>query len=440
MRRAVLLLVVTGLILATAGCGGRSNSTSGSSTQSVNVSSTLKAPVEEYFNQYFDAQKTLHYDEINSSVMAKTESTQLFETFRKTVVEQDQLLNSGIKWYEYKIDYRKCVVKGEEAQLELVLDLDFQYKNVPDDIKSGLYGIKYNITLKNNGTGWSITAIDSDLQEFQAFKTQVQEEITQSGLAQTEAVKKIYNDVRNDLQMISSNSLYLKGASASGIESTDVTAPTANQNTNPTMKSVYVSAKQYTYNPEAAVKYALEYAQKDKNERIFYTISTDCTNFVSQCIWAGYIGYTDEATAITKMNNKLGMVYTEWHAGSGGGAHHWENVNKLWSYLADSTKQLGPMGTTYNNLKRYFECPVSSIKVGDVLQVAKGSGETITSDNYHHSVFVTYKPDNATRYDEVLISSHTTDRKNFKLTDVIAGFGSSNCYMRGFRPQTGYMK
>jgi len=293
--------------------------------------------------------------------------------------------------------------------------------------------------LKNNGTGWSITAIESDLQEFQAFKTQVRDEITQSGLTQSEAVKKISNSIQSDLQMMSSNSLYLKGITAPVAESASA-SPTTNSNTNPTNQSVYVSAKQYTYNPNEAVKYALVYAQKAKDDRIFYTISTDCTNFVSQCIWAGYVGYTDEATARTKMNNKLGMVYTEWHAGSGGGSHHWENVNNLWSYLANPNKQLGPMGTTYNDCKVYTNFPVSSIKVGDVLQVTNGSGGNVTSDNYHHSVIVTSKPSNATRYDDVLISSHTTDRKNISLRVVIDGFGYSRCYMRLFRPQTGYMK
>jgi hypothetical protein len=435
VRKIVLLLILGGLLLAAAGCGGgtsSSNISPNTSSKSISVSSSVNEVIKEYFDVYFESQENLNYSKMSSSILADNENTKLSEAFRETAVAEMELFNGGISGCQYKLNYQSCSRDGDSATVKLLLDLDFQYKNAPTDVKSGIYGVGYTFTLKSSGDAWVITAIDSDLNEFQYFKAQVMEKLNQNTiLSESEAVEKVKDIFKSNMKVMKNSSLYLNGAS-SAAGTPDASAIASSFANSSITKSVYVSCDSYNYDVNKAATYAVTYAQKDKDNRVFYTTRADCTNFASQCIWAGYIGHFNASI----IRNKKGMIPTEWYAGTGGAATNWENVDKLWSYLTDSTKVAGPKGTKYVGTKCTNIRP-SDINVGDLLQVNKGSGS-----DYDHSVFVTSKKNTVLSFDDILISSHTNDRKNYSLQTVINGFGGYyNCYIRRFTPQSGcYMK
>jgi hypothetical protein len=439
MRKTAWLLILGGVLLAIAGCGNSSSNTSNTtnSTTSTTISTQLKEPIEKYFDEYFNSQTTLQFTQMDNNILENNDNTNLNETFREIEIEAQNRFNTGFNDYRYQIQYKNLTMSGDVAKVDLSLNLDFHYKNAPG-LDSGIYGVNYHITMKNDGVRWVITQIDSDLQEFQTFKQDVEARMAKNTVVkESDILNQIKQEKFSDIQMMAQNSLYLQGApstltSDDGTDASDGSVTT---------QSVYVSCKAYTYSPTSATNYALYYAEADTNSRIFFTArknygEVDCTNFASQCIWAGYVGFNSNNLSKAKSNRdkKIGMVYSDWHAGEGGSSTIWQNVNKLWDYLT-TTKEAGPNAIGYNNGKLYTSMAASDIQVGNLLQVRSGYGT-----DYHHSVFVTGKNDGATAYTQIFISSHTNNRRNWNLINVINGFGGSSCYMRRAAMQTSNMK
>jgi hypothetical protein len=431
-----LSLILGGLLMAAAGCGGNSRS---NNKVTATVDAAVKTTLEDYFTACFESQKNLSYSKMVGNLLADNDNTQLNEAFRENLLSQESLFNSRIDDYQYQIAYQNTTVNGDEATIALILDLDFKYVNAPDDMKSGIYNVNYEFTLKNNGSQWVITNIESDLNEYQNFKNQVKTQMAQNAaLSQKEALAEVTKTMQSRLQLMRNNSIYLKGDPAAPSATAENTATSNTTTENSTSnKSAYISCQKYNYSPTAGAAYAVTYAEADPDKRIFYSDSLDCTNFVSQCIWAGYVGFSSETTARNQIANMIGMVYTEWHATKDGISYIWSNVDKLYEYLADTSKPAGPKVTVYNNGGHYTGVAANSINVGDVLQVRTGPGT-----DYAHSVFVTRKNRTVSNYDDIYISSHTTDRCNVKLYSVVIdGFGGWFCYMRRLVPQSGcYMK
>ncbi|AFM01237.1 hypothetical protein Desde_2937 [Desulfitobacterium dehalogenans ATCC 51507] len=179
-----------------------------------------------------------------------------------------------------------------------------------------------------------------------------------------------------------------------------------------------------------ARNWAHRFAELGESDRFFYTAcGNDCTNFVSQCIWAGYGGYIEGNDTQTKNNifNRVRMVNNVWQAGAigGGGVPNWENATNLWNYVTTNTGD-GPRATGANNNQPYYNLPPSSIYYGNALQIRSGS-----SGEYAHSVFVTYSLDSSTtEYNQVLVSQHTYDKYNRNLWELITAWGGNNCYIR----------
>jgi hypothetical protein len=441
-RKAGLTVILVGLLLAAAGCSGGGKSGTTDTAESIAVKETISS----YFAAYFKSQESLCYSKMSSDILTDNDNTQLNEAFRETLLARKRLYNKGItNNYQYRTNYQKVVINGKEATVTLTLDLDFQYQNAPSGVESGVYGINYSIALKNNGARWVITEIESDLADYQFFKAQVQAEKDQDPeLSKKEVIEKVGDSIMKRMQQ---NSIYLKGEPGATTEAENpATTSTSDGASNTAItKSVYVSCNKYNYSATAAVDYALTFANpvddSNKVDLIFYKINADCTNFVSQCIWAGYVGFSAAAVAAakTKIAKRTGMIYTEWHAGTGGGTDSWENVDDMFGYMSDTAKDAGPKVTVYNNNKRYTGVEISSINPGDVLQFKNSFGG---GSGYDHSVIVTAKASNADSYSEVFITCHTTNHRNYSLQEIIDGFGSwYYCYMRRLVPQSGcYMK
>ena len=67
-----------------------------------------------------------------------------------------------------------------------------------------------------------------------------------------------------------------------------------------------------SYNPIRATLYAIQFGKEEQNG-IFKRMSEDCTNFISQCIWAGYGGtdgysLTSEADILALRERELRRI------------------------------------------------------------------------------------------------------------------------------------
>jgi hypothetical protein len=379
----------------------------------------IKTTISEYFTEYFESQKNLCFSTISSNILENNENTQMIEAFRETVVAEKTLFDGRFSNYKYEITYQSINVVDNTATVDLTLDLDFHYANAPSDMKSGIYGIVFNFFLQDNGTNWVITKIESNFDEYQAFKNQVREKMAQdTTLTQAMAVAQVVETIKSQLQSILKSGLYQSGNLLPTTSNTNFTKRIIT-------KSVYLSCDEYTYNPENAVLYAERYAEDEDSTCPFCVMEEDSTNFVSQCIWAGYGGYVrgDDTQTFNNIINHICMIYSEWHADTVEAAINWANAKNFFKYMVIPSKVAGPNATTdYSDydIKRYYtDVPAGSINVGDVLQLW-------ISDflGYNRSIFITKKLGTSTNctYSQIYYSSHTTNRRNYQLSSLLLNY------------------
>lgn len=192
-----------------------------------------------------------------------------------------------------------------------------------------------------------------------------------------------------------------------------------------------MAAASYSYSGSKGAAYAQRFATG--TPRLFYHVSgANCTNFVSQCVWAGYGGYVSGNDTLSKQNisNKVRMVSGVWQGGlsGGGGTSNWESVSSLWSYATNSTKTRGPMATGYNNNAKYTGIAPADVRVGNILQLRYGS-----SGSYLHSTYVSIVvsgPGEPASWSRIYVCQNSDNVLNKMASDVIADWGGSSCYMR----------
>lgn len=172
-----------------------------------------------------------------------------------------------------------------------------------------------------------------------------------------------------------------------------------------TLDTITPFATGYIYSGVRGASYANKYVSTPNS--YFYNAGFDCTNFVSQCIWAAYGGWSSSmsnTTMASNISNKVRMTST-WYAGSGGGSSAWENVDSLWNYAVGNTGK-GPQAYGYNNGGRYSNILPIDMCVGDVLQKSSDGSD------YSHSMYIISTPGGSDpSYSVIIIAQHTANTK-----------------------------
>ncbi|MCL2061760.1 MAG: amidase domain-containing protein [Firmicutes bacterium] len=139
-----------------------------------------------------------------------------------------------------------------------------------------------------------------------------------------------------------------------------------------------------TYNRAQAAAYAQRWAL-ERNPKYFNFdgLGGDCTNFVSQCLYAG--------AGVMNYAKDLGWYYHAPHDR----AAAWSGVEYLYRFL------------TLNRLKGPYakELPLSAAETGDIIQL------NFDGLSYTHSLFVVSVQQNPNA-ENILIASHTDDSLN----------------------------
>lgn len=142
------------------------------------------------------------------------------------------------------------------------------------------------------------------------------------------------------------------------------------------------------YDRRAAVAYALNWAFA-RNPRFydFEDIGGDCTNYVSQCLYAG--------CGVMNYSQNNGWFYIN----SDNRAPSWTGVNFLREFLL-TNKGTGVYGE---------EAPLSELRRGDVIQLINRSGL------FYHTVFVSAVFSPATPRN-IFVCAHSVDARNRRLS------------------------
>ena len=130
------------------------------------------------------------------------------------------------------------------------------------------------------------------------------------------------------------------------------------------------------YNRTAAVDYARKWAL-DRNQSYynFEEIGGDCTNFASQCIFAG--------AGIMNFTPITGWYYRS----ASDRTASWTGVEYLYNFLVNN-KSIGPYG---------HEVSKNEVSPGDIVQLGTSDGHF-----YHSPVITAVTP-------EILVAAHTYD-------------------------------
>ncbi len=137
------------------------------------------------------------------------------------------------------------------------------------------------------------------------------------------------------------------------------------------------------YDRESAVQYARRWAlSRNPAYYDFENIGGDCTNFVSQCLYAGagVMNYTP--------------VYGWYFNSLADRTASWSGVEYLYNFLVTNTS-VGPYGRVVDEY---------DIEPGDVIQLGRADG-----DFYHTTIVLTTQP-------EILIAAHSYDALNRPLS------------------------
>lgn len=147
--------------------------------------------------------------------------------------------------------------------------------------------------------------------------------------------------------------------------------------------------REFAYNREWAVNYARVWAYS-RNPKFydFADLGGDCTNFASQCIYAGagVMNYTPET----------GWFYIS----ANDRTPSWTGVEFLYDFLVNNLS-VGPYGS---------EVPISEVLPGDIVQLANSEG-----DFYHTLVIVSIFP-------EITVAAHSRDALNKPLNSYDFAF------------------
>lgn len=196
------------------------------------------------------------------------------------------------------------------------------------------------------------------------------------------------------------------------------------------------------YNSYEAAKYARHFGDIKQNY-IFKRMTPDCTNFVSQAIWAGYGGTSglSYATQIPQLRARVANDYrminlsgdskdwwgANYYSSNSHAAGNFMRVVELWNFCT-SSHTYGPKAYGYNNNKYYWQLS-GTMWYGRVLQFY-----STTYNRYRHSVMVVHPSNisyNNANLDNIRVAQHSGDHDYRPLDECIAdngglGWGNSN--------------
>lgn len=132
------------------------------------------------------------------------------------------------------------------------------------------------------------------------------------------------------------------------------------------------------YNRQNALEYARRWALSRNPLFVNYTgFGGDCTNFVSQCVFAG--------SCEMNFTPVFGWYYLDGETRTAS----WTGVEYFYNFIVDNAG-VGPFAT---------EVRQASVEIGDVVQLANESGD------YYHTLFVCGFTDDG----DILVAAHSDD-------------------------------
>ncbi|AOZ78023.1 amidase domain-containing protein [Clostridium pasteurianum] len=345
--------------------------------ENINDVNEIKGIVSKYFNDEFESIKkgqaisqddTISNNKLKEFIDLKYSREALW--FKK--------INNQLTKYSINIDYNSIDFNENSCIINISKYTEFSFSNIPDTV-SKEWG-NHVLTLKKINNKWFIDE-DIDKSDTNTDDISNKKTLTNNDNSDTIIDKKIASLKTSNIDTdINEYKQFIKKIKESKeknnlIKSSNLITP---------MGSFGGHKWQVDYNRTAAVNYAHKWANSYNPE--YWQYSNDCTNFVSQCIFAG-----------APQTNPL------WYGSYIMSSNAWVNVKGLWNFLINNTSE-GPVAMDNTH---YLD-----MDYGDPIEFW-----SYYEKDYSHAVIVT-KID--WEGDGVCYSGHTSPRLDYPLSMAYA--------------------
>ena len=340
--------------------------------------------VENYFAERMDVLSKL---EMNSSIKNYLlNDIDYYELDTLIKYRKLQIGDLRFKKINQTVELNNIEVEGDKAKVDVVLDEKITFNDSSDVISEE--SIEHNLTLICINNEWKIQHDDFDSDFKELFEKQ-----------QTNTSRKVMSS-NNNLRNIQKQILTEEATEVSNKKKELEKIKTENDNQEKNLNKIKAKATKFKfkkYDREAASLYARKYAKNPNKDYPFYgkpDYKGDCTNFTSQCLYAGGI-----------VTDNVGKY--QWYKLNSA----WRGANKFYEYWNNNKGSGSTKGLKAS--KSIFK----DIRLADLIEKKPENAVT-------HTVIVTgYKVDSwgfndpwKYKYD-VLICRHSDDKKSGMLKD-----------------------
>lgn len=157
------------------------------------------------------------------------------------------------------------------------------------------------------------------------------------------------------------------------------------------IKNTGIKFLQKEYQRSKAVSYSNRWALSRNPQYFDYSdFGGDCTNFISQCIYAG--------SGIMNYTPIWGWYYIDGNRK----APAWTGVEYLYNFITRSEESIGPYGK---------QVQISDVEPGDIIQLAFNE-----MGSFEHSLFIVECGD-VPNINNIFINTHSYDRLRYPLSN-----------------------
>lgn len=318
--------------------------------------------------------------------------------------------DQGITRKDFNVEYYfdDVILKNKFACVPAREYISFYYEGI-DELTEII--TSYNVLLYSNDNQWYIIGVTSDdwfdgANKYSRFDS-----------------KKAIDDYFS-----------AKSSSANDTATAEVEVPEVFAQSNVSKIRGYSSANAwkyaYTYTTGAST------GQTNYYNSNFVSLSADCQNFASQCVWAGFGGDNTAASVngcAVPMDNVGSGVNYRWYANPSSVHWAWTACSYFRNYLINSANDTGMRLTAniYDVDKAVSSIPSNTGElVGSVMHVYGSAGA------YEHAIVVTTA--NSRSRSDIYYCAHTGHAKNVRLSDSWPAQNSDRGAIKVIRPVAFY--
>jgi len=365
----------------------------------------IKAVIDAYFTVRYEGQKSIVAQDFSFLVQDETSEWVKKERDKREIeLYIADLFDLGYQSYEFYLDYDSIKIDGDQATVQLRESHQVVFNAIAPEV-SYMSNLEHTISLIKEKDGWVISKDDYqdelssliDSASIDDIKKQIDENFRLSSEPQDQDPPAINEEVQTPFVDSSVQTFPYYRVEAvyyadTHIPTTD--CPTCNYNTD---------------------YYVTEYLG---------STCVDCTNFVSQALYAGggtsppdTKGMPAEADRVWSQTMHYIFNYPPGYP-NGDPSGPWYNVTYQWNFFGLYDNKIGPVGTqTYN---------ICYTQIGDIVQLYS------TEDGWFHEGMIVSKGYDCRSLQTTLVDAHCDDRFHYPLAHW-SSFGMRYIHITGYR-------